>query len=105
MVVPIFSLQKKNIIKNMIYKALKLMTRVFFFYIALMSVTSLCRAQVIPGGVTYLNPFYAIQVESEFLGIPVSLYLDQLIGKQIFSCNITLFKTFSTFDFLKSVLN
>jgi len=40
-------------------------------------------AQVIPGGVTYLNPFYAIQVEPEFLGIPVSLYLDQLIGKQI----------------------
>ena len=29
-------------------------------------------AQVIPGGVTYLNPFYAIQIESEFLGIPVS---------------------------------
>ena len=40
-------------------------------------------AQVIPGGVTYLNPFYAIQIESEFLGIPVSLYLDQLIGKTI----------------------
>ena len=40
-------------------------------------------AQVIPGGVTYLNPFYAIQIESEFLGIPVSVYLDQLIGKTI----------------------
>jgi len=40
-------------------------------------------AQVIPGGVTLLNPFYAIQVESEFLGLPISLYLDQLIGKTI----------------------
>ena len=40
-------------------------------------------AQVIPGGVTYLNPFYAIQIESEFLGIPVSVYLDQLVGKTI----------------------
>ena len=40
-------------------------------------------AQVIPGGVTYLNPFYAIQIETEFLGIPVSVYLDQLVGKTI----------------------
>ena len=40
-------------------------------------------AQVIPGGVTYLNPLYAVQIEPEFLGIPVSLYLEQLVGQQI----------------------
>ena len=40
-------------------------------------------AKVIPGQTSYLSSFYAIQVESEFLGIPVSLYADQLVGKSI----------------------
>ena len=40
-------------------------------------------AKVIPGQLTYLPQFYAVQVEPEFLGIPVQLYLDQLIGKKI----------------------
>jgi hypothetical protein len=40
-------------------------------------------AQVIPGGVSYTQTFYAIQVQEEFLGIPVALYLDQLIGQKI----------------------
>jgi hypothetical protein len=39
--------------------------------------------QVIPGGTTYTSTFYAIQIQEEFLGVPVSLYLDQLIGKNI----------------------
>ena len=30
-----------------------------------------------------MSNFYAIQIEPEFLGIPVSLYLDQLVGKRI----------------------
>ena len=40
-------------------------------------------AKVIPGQLTYLPNFYAVQIESDFLGIPVSLYLDQLVGKKI----------------------
>ena len=40
-------------------------------------------AQVIPGNVTYNSTFYAIQIQEEFLGIPVSLYLDQLVGQKI----------------------
>ncbi len=40
-------------------------------------------AKVIPGQLSYLSNFYAIQIEPEFLGIPVSLYLDQLVGKRI----------------------
>ena len=32
-------------------------------------------AKVIPGQLTYLPNFYAIQIEPEFLGVPVSLYL------------------------------
>ena len=39
--------------------------------------------QVIPGGTTYTSTFYAIQIQEEFLGVPVSLYLDQLVGKNI----------------------
>ena len=38
---------------------------------------------VIPGQITYLSAYSAIQIESEFLGIPISLYLDKLIGKII----------------------
>ena len=38
---------------------------------------------VIPGQITYLSAYSAIQIESEFLGIPISLYLDQLIGNII----------------------
>ena len=40
-------------------------------------------AKVIPGQLTYLPNFYAVQIDPEFLGIPVELYLDQLIGKRI----------------------
>ena len=32
---------------------------------------------------TYLPNFYAIQIEPEFLGVPVSLYVQQLVGKKI----------------------
>ena len=40
-------------------------------------------AKVIPGQLSYLSSYYAIQIEPEYLGIPVSLYLDQLVGKLI----------------------
>ena len=40
-------------------------------------------AKVIPGQLTYLSSYYAIQIEPEYLGVPVSLYLDQLVGKLI----------------------
>jgi len=40
-------------------------------------------AKVIPGNLTYIQNFYAVEVESNFLGIPVSLYLDNLVGLQI----------------------
>jgi hypothetical protein len=38
---------------------------------------------VIPGNTFYDANFSCIQIQSEFLGIPVSLYLDQLVGKRI----------------------
>ena len=40
-------------------------------------------AKVIPGDLTYRNNFYNVQIQEEFLGIPVSLYIDQLVGKTI----------------------
>jgi len=40
-------------------------------------------AQVIPGNINYNPEFYAIQIQEEFLGVPVSLYLDQIVGKNI----------------------
>ena len=40
-------------------------------------------AKVIPGDLTYIDQFYAIQIDPEFLGVPVSIYLDQLVGQQI----------------------
>ena len=40
-------------------------------------------AKVIPGSTTFEDDFLGVQIESEFLGLPVSLYLDQLIGKKI----------------------
>ena len=42
---------------------------------------------VIPGQLNYNNQFYSVKVESEFSGIPVNFYLDQLIGKTIKSEN------------------
>jgi len=38
---------------------------------------------VIPGGSIYESEFYGIQIQPEYLGVPVSLYLDQLVGKTI----------------------
>ena len=40
-------------------------------------------AKVIPGDLTYIQNFYGVQIETEFLGIPVGIYLDQLIGTTI----------------------
>ena len=40
-------------------------------------------AKIIPGDLTYIDKFYAVEVEDNFLGIPVSLYLDELDGVKI----------------------
>ena len=40
-------------------------------------------SKVIPGNLSYDNNFTCVQVEDAFLGIPVSLYLDQLVGLRI----------------------
>jgi hypothetical protein len=40
-------------------------------------------ARVIPGAISYINPFNYVQIEEDFLGIPVGLYVDNLIGKRI----------------------
>ena len=40
-------------------------------------------AKIIPGDLTYIDRFYAVEVEDNFLGIPVSLYLDELVGVSI----------------------
>ena len=37
---------------------------------------------MIPGGVLYDNEYYSIKLESEHLGLPISLYLDNLKGKK-----------------------
>ena len=38
---------------------------------------------VIPGNSSFKNSFKCIQIQSEFLGVPVNLYLDSLVGKRI----------------------
>ena len=38
---------------------------------------------VIPGGTLYTRSFNGIQIQSEYLGVPVSLYLDKLVGQTI----------------------
>ena len=40
-------------------------------------------AKVIPGGSQFKDQFFGVQIDSEFLGVPVTLYLDQLVGKRI----------------------
>ena len=40
-------------------------------------------AKVIPGNTSFDNNFTCIQIESNFLGIPVSSYIDQLVGARI----------------------
>lgn len=40
-------------------------------------------AKVIPGDLTYVQNFYCIQIQSEFLGVPVGIYLDQIVGATI----------------------
>ena len=40
-------------------------------------------SKVIPGNTTYDNNYTCVQIESSFLGIPVSLYTDQLVGLKI----------------------
>ena len=38
---------------------------------------------VIPGNSSYKPRFNCIQIQSEFLGVPVNLYLDNLVGKRL----------------------
>ena len=40
-------------------------------------------AKIIPGDLTYIDRFYAVEIEDNFLGIPVSSYLDNLVGVSI----------------------
>jgi|TARA_R100000030_G_scaffold61725_1_gene46697 hypothetical protein len=39
--------------------------------------------KVIPGDLTYVRDFYGVQIEPEFLGVPVGIYLDQIVGTTI----------------------
>lgn len=38
---------------------------------------------VIPGNLKYQNPVYAVEVESTFNGLPISLYFSELLGKTV----------------------
>ena len=38
---------------------------------------------VIPGQLKYDNPIYAVEVNSNFNGLPISLYFDSLVGKKV----------------------
>jgi len=38
---------------------------------------------VIPGQLRYDNPLYAVEIESQYSGVPVSLYFDNLLGSRI----------------------
>lgn len=40
-------------------------------------------AKIIPGNTTYTDIYHAVELESTYLGIPVSSYVDQLIGTKI----------------------
>ena len=40
-------------------------------------------SMVIPGGIGYDAKYYAVELEDTFLGIPISEYLDKLVGKTI----------------------
>jgi len=40
-------------------------------------------ARVIPGGITFTLEYESVQIEPDFLGLPVNLYLDKLIGVKI----------------------
>lgn len=42
---------------------------------------------VIPGQLRYDNPIYSVEIESSFNGVPVSLYLNQLVGKKVRGSN------------------
>ena len=41
-------------------------------------------AKVIPGQLTYISNFYAVEINSDFSGVPVSLYLNNLIGIKLY---------------------
>ena len=40
-------------------------------------------SMVIPGGITFDDEYYSIKLNSEHLGIPVSLYLNKLVGLRL----------------------
>ena len=40
-------------------------------------------SMVIPGGITFDDEYYSIKLNSEHLGIPISLYIDKLVGLRL----------------------
>jgi hypothetical protein len=40
-------------------------------------------SKVIPGQTRYRSNFFSVEINSDFLGVPVSLYLNELVGKKI----------------------
>ena len=40
-------------------------------------------SMVIPGGIAYDSEYYSIKLNSEHLGVPISLYVDKLVGLRL----------------------
>ena len=40
-------------------------------------------SMVIPGGITFDQQYYSVKLNSEHLGVPISLYIDQLVGLRL----------------------
>ena len=40
-------------------------------------------SMVIPGGITYISEYYSVKINEDHLGIPVTAYLDKLVGKRL----------------------
>ena len=40
-------------------------------------------SMVIPGGISYDSEYYSIKLNSEHLGVPISLYVDKLVGLRL----------------------
>ena len=58
-------------------------------------------SMVIPGNIAYDAQYYSMKIEEENLGIPVSLYLNELIGLKLTSANTGVSVVIDSFLYLR----
>ena len=59
-------------------------------------------SMVIPGNINFDDQYHSVRIKDEHLGIPVSLYLDQLVGLRLKGQTSGIILTIDSYEFIRT---